>query len=90
MRKLGPRSGPIDELGLGGGVWRAKHHYNSQLIACACMHYKYQVVEVADFSSLSKHFFLLQLISIKKKYLNMEMKNRCVMESIGKKNRIQS
>jgi len=64
VRKLGPRSGAIDELGLGGGVWRAKHHYDSQLIACACMHYKYQVVEVIDFSSLSKFSLILQLIFI--------------------------
>ena len=58
VRKLGPRSGPLDEIGLGGGVWRAKHHYDTQLIACACMHYKYQVVEVVDFSTLSKFSLL--------------------------------
>jgi len=54
VRKLGPRSGPLDEISLGGGVWRAKHHYDSQLIACACMHNKFQVVEVENFSSLGK------------------------------------
>lgn len=56
MRKLNPKGGFLDEMGLGGGVWRAKHHYETQLVACACMHNKFQVVEIENYSSISKVF----------------------------------
>ena len=53
IRKLGPSKSYLDQLKLGGGVWRAKHHFEKSLIACACMHENFQVIEYEDHTRLS-------------------------------------
>jgi diphthamide biosynthesis protein 7 len=53
IRKLAPRNSYIADLKLGGGVWRAKHHYAKNLVACACMHENFQIVEIENYTTLS-------------------------------------
>ncbi len=55
IRTFGPSNTSIDQLKLGGGVWRAKHHFQKPLIACACMHENFQIIEYEKGVRLSKN-----------------------------------